>query len=172
MSMNRIMEQVEAKSLRADRFEFEIGDSVEVQVRILEGDKERIQPFAGLVIARSGSGTREMFTVRRIVEGEGVERSFPLNSPKIAGLVVTRKAKIRRAKLYFLRDRVGKRAFRLKERPMNAPPADAEKKKSRKGKKAKAELAAAAEASGKAPAKKEKKERKKPAAKTAKKTTK
>lgn len=173
MSMNRIMEQVEAKSLRADRFEFEIGDSVEVQVRILEGDKERIQPFAGLVIARSGSGTREMFTVRRIVEGEGVERSFPLNSPKIAGLVVTRKAKIRRAKLYFLRDRVGKRAFRLKERPMNAPPADAEKKKSRKGKKAKAELAAAAEASGKtAPAKKEKKERKKPAAAKAKKTTK
>ena len=165
MSMNRILEQIEAKSLRADRFEFEIGDSVEVQVRILEGDKERIQPFAGLVIARSGSGTREMFTIRRIVEGEGVERSFPLNSPKIAGLVVTRKAKVRRAKLYFLRDRVGKRAFRLKERPMNAPTVDVEKKKSRKGKKAKAEIAAAAEAAGTAAPKKEKKEKKKAAPK-------
>ena len=171
MSMNHILEKIEAKSLRADRFEFEIGDSVEVQVRILEGDKERIQPFAGLVIARSGSGTREMFTIRRIVEGEGVERSFPLNSPKIAGLVVTRKAKVRRAKLYFLRDRVGKRAFRLKERPMNAPTVDVEKKKSRKGKKAKAELAAAAEAAGTAAPKKEKKEKKKAAPK-AKKATK
>ena len=115
MSMNRIMEQVEAKSLRADRFEFEIGDSVEVQVRILEGDKERIQPFAGLVIARSGSGTREMFTVRRVVQGEGVERTFPLHSPKIAKVEVKRRGIVRRAKLYFLRDRVGK-AVKLRER--------------------------------------------------------
>jgi large subunit ribosomal protein L19 len=144
MSMNKVMADVESKSLRSDKFDFEIGDSVDVQVRILEGDKERLQPFSGIVIARRGGGTRENFTVRRIVEGEGVERTFPLHSPKIATIVVTRKSKVRRAKLYFLRDRIGKKAYRLKERPMNAPPSDAEKKPTRKGRKAKEVAAAAA----------------------------
>jgi large subunit ribosomal protein L19 len=94
---------------------FEIGDTVDVHVRILEGDKERIQIYNGVVIARSGSGTREMFVVRRIVQGEGVERKFPIHSPRIADIVVKRSGKVRRAKLYYLRERSGK-SVRLKER--------------------------------------------------------
>jgi large subunit ribosomal protein L19 len=95
--------------------EFQIGDTVDVHVRILEGQKERIQVFSGVVIARRGSGMREMFTVRRIVQSEGVERIFPLQSPKIAKIEVKRTGRVRRAKLYYLRDRVGK-ATRLRER--------------------------------------------------------
>lgn len=113
-----LMAKVEQAGLRRDPFEFEIGDSVEVQVRFLEGDKERIQPFAGIVIARRGRGLDEMFTVRRIVEGEGVERIFPMYCPKIVGVEVKKKAVVRRAKLYYLRDRVGKKAFTLKERQL------------------------------------------------------
>ncbi len=112
------MKLVEARSIKPDIKEitqFEIGDTVNVHCRILEGEKERIQIFSGVVIARSGSGTREMFTVRRIVGGEGVERKFALNSPKIAKVETIRSAVVHRAKLYFLRDRVGK-AVRLKER--------------------------------------------------------
>ena len=86
-----------------------------MHTRILEGEKERIQIFNGMVIARTGTGTREMFTVRRIVPGEGVERKFPLHSPKIAKVEVKRRGVARRAKLYYLRDRVGK-AVRLRER--------------------------------------------------------
>jgi large subunit ribosomal protein L19 len=111
----QIMDLVEEKYLKSEKPEFEIGDTVEVHTKILEGDKERVQVFVGTVIARSGSGTREMFTVRRIVAGEGVERKFPLQSPKIEKVVVKRSSVVRRAKLYFLRDRVGK-AVRLKER--------------------------------------------------------
>ena len=92
-----------------------MGDTVDVHCRILEGDKERIQIFNGLVIARAGSGTRETFTVRRIVQGEGVERKFPLHSPRIAKIEVKRSGVTRRAKLYYLRERTGK-AVRLKER--------------------------------------------------------
>lgn len=110
-----LMNLVEKTSLKAEAPKFEIGDTVEVHCEILEGEKKRIQIFSGVVIARSGSGTREMFTIRRIVQGEGVERKFPLHSPRIADIVVTRSAVVRRAKLYFLRDRVGK-AVRLKER--------------------------------------------------------
>jgi large subunit ribosomal protein L19 len=106
---------VEKSSLKAEVPEFNIGDTVDVHTRILEGDKERIQIFNGVVIARSGSGTREMFVVRRIVAGEGVERKFPLHSPKIAKIEVKRSGVVRRAKLYYLRDRVGK-AVRLRER--------------------------------------------------------
>lgn len=95
--------------------DFQIGDTVDVHQRILEGKKERIQIFSGVVIARSGSGLEEMFTVRRIVQGEGVERIFPLYSPKISRIEVKRTGKVRRAKLYYLRKRVGK-ATRLKER--------------------------------------------------------
>jgi large subunit ribosomal protein L19 len=110
-----LMKKVEKTSIKENPPAFEIGDTVDVHCRILEGEKERIQIFNGVVIARSGSGTREMFTVRRIVQGQGVERKFPLHSPRIAKIVVTRSAVVRRAKLYFLRDRVGK-AVRLKER--------------------------------------------------------
>ena len=110
-----IIKLVEKSSLKPDPPQFEIGDMVDVHTKILEGDKERIQIFRGTVIAKSGSGTREMFTVRRIVAGEGVERKFPLHSPRIAAVEVVRSSVVRRAKLYFLRDRVGK-AVRLKER--------------------------------------------------------
>lgn len=109
------MQLVEASSKKAEVPHFEIGDTVDVHTRILEGEKERIQIFNGTVIARSGSGTREMFTVRRIVQGAGVERKFPLHSPKIASIEVKRAGVVRRAKLYFLRDRVGK-AVKLRER--------------------------------------------------------
>jgi large subunit ribosomal protein L19 len=112
---NRLLEVVETQAMRQDVPEFTIGDTVDVHQRILEGAKERIQIFNGVVIARKGEGLREMFTVRRIVQNEGVERIFPLHSPKIAKIEVKRTGEVRRAKLYYLRDRVGK-ATRLRER--------------------------------------------------------
>jgi large subunit ribosomal protein L19 len=133
----QLMNLVEKTSMKPEVPRFEIGDTVDVHVEILEGDKKRIQIFNGVVIARSGSGTREMFTVRRIVQGEGVERKFPLHSPRIAGIEVKRSAIVRRAKLYFLRDRVGK-AVRLKERRVERAAEEAPKPKRRRGKKAKA----------------------------------
>src|SRR5689334_2995079 len=113
----QILKAVEQSSLKPaeEITDFAIGDTVDVHTKILEGDKERIQVFSGVVIARSGSGAREMFTVRRIVAGEGVERKFPLHSPRIAKIEVKRSAVVKRAKLYYLRDRVGK-AVRLRER--------------------------------------------------------
>ena len=90
--------------------EFSAGDTIKVDVKIIEGDKERIQAFEGLCIARSGIGLNESFTVRKISYGEGVERIFPIFSPKIAGITVLKKGKVRRAKLYYLRDRRGKSA--------------------------------------------------------------
>jgi len=115
MNKGELIKAVEKTCLKTDIPYFEVGDTVDVHCRIIEGDNERIQIFSGVVIARSGSGTREMFTVRRIVQGEGVERKFPLHSPRIAKIEVKRAAIVRRAKLYFLRDRVGK-AVRLRER--------------------------------------------------------
>jgi large subunit ribosomal protein L19 len=109
------MALVEETDLKKNLAPFTIGDQVEVHQRILEGDKVRIQVFTGVVISRRGEGMREMFTVRRIVQGEGVERIFPLHSPKIAKIEVKRTGAVRRAKLYYLRDRVGK-ATRLRER--------------------------------------------------------
>jgi len=111
----QLMKLAEQSSIKDEVPEFEIGDTVDVHCRILEGEKERIQVFTGVVIARSGSGSREMFSVRRIVQGAGVERKFPMNSPRIAKIEVTRSSIVRRAKLYFLRDRIGK-ATRLRER--------------------------------------------------------
>ena len=113
---NKFITQVEEAGLKKEVPQFEIGDSVEVHQKILEGEKERTQIFSGLVISRKGEGMREMFTVRRVVGGEGVERTFPINSPKIAKVDVKRSGKVRRAKLYYLRDRVGKEATRLRER--------------------------------------------------------
>ena len=111
----QVLDLVEQSSLKGEKPQFDVGDTVDVHTKILEGAKERIQIFNGVIIARSGSGSREMFTVRRIVGGEGVERKFPIHSPRIAKVEVKRKGVVRRAKLYFLRDRVGK-AVRLKER--------------------------------------------------------
>lgn len=115
----QIMDLVEQTTMKSEKPAFEIGDTVDVHTKILEGNKERIQVFTGVVIAMSGCGSREMFTVRRIVAGEGVERKFPLHSPRIDKVVVKRSSVVRRAKLYFLRDRVGK-AVRLKERRMTS----------------------------------------------------
>lgn len=112
---HKILELVEKSSLRENVGNFEIGDTVDVHTKILEGSKERIQIFSGVVISRSGSGSREMFSVRRIVAGEGVERKFPVHSPRIEKVEVKRHSVVRRAKLYFLRDRSGK-SVRLKER--------------------------------------------------------
>src|SRR5579871_2546144 len=112
---NRLLALVEDAAAKKDIVEFRIGDQVDVHQRILEGQKERIQVFSGVVIARKGSGMRETFTVRRIVQGEGVERVFPIHSPRIAKVEVKRTGRVRRAKLYYLRDRVGK-ATRLRER--------------------------------------------------------
>jgi len=112
---NRVMALVEEKYAKKDLPKFAIGDQVDVHQRILEGQKERIQVFSGTVIARRGDGLRETFTVRRVVQGEGVERIFPIHSPKIATIDVKRTGETRRAKLYYLRKRVGK-ATRLRER--------------------------------------------------------
>lgn len=112
--MNTIIKEIEGTTLRQDKLEFEVGDSVKVHNRIKEGDKERIQIFEGLVIKRQGGGNRETFTVRKDSNGVGVEKTFPVNSPMVAKVEVTRKGKVRRAKLNFIRERVGK-ASKVKE---------------------------------------------------------
>ena len=111
----QIIHDLENEYMKSEPPQFEIGDTVDVHVRIIEGEKQRIQIFKGTVIARRGRGTNEKFTVRRIVNGEGVERIFPVHSPRIVKIEVIRSGIVRRAKLYFLRDRVGKKT-RLKER--------------------------------------------------------
>ena len=111
--MNMI-DVVEKESLKENAPQFKVGDLVDVHVKTIEGDKERIQIFNGMVIRRKGSGIRETFTVRRIVQGEGVERIFPVHSPNVTDVKVKKSHKTRRAKLYYLRDRKGKSA-RLKE---------------------------------------------------------
>jgi large subunit ribosomal protein L19 len=108
------MSKAVAGSIKKDLPDFQIGDTVGVHCKIVEGDKERVQVFTGTVVGRRGSGMSEMFTVRRIVNNEGVERTFPIHSPRIGQVEIVRHGKVRRAKLYFLRDRVGK-ATRLKE---------------------------------------------------------
>jgi len=117
---NQLIALVEEAGLKKDVTRFDIGDQVEVHQRILEGEKERVQVYSGTVTSRRGEGMREMFTVRRIVQGEGVERTFPINSPKIAKIEVKRTGAVRRAKLYYLRDRVGK-ATRIRERKEKQP---------------------------------------------------
>jgi len=113
--MKRVVRDLERQHMKDNLPEFSIGDTVDVHVRIVEGEKERTQIFNGTVIARKGSGMRETFTVRRIVQGEGVERTFPIHSPKVVTVEVKRRGRVRRAKLYYLRDRVGK-ATRVKEK--------------------------------------------------------
>jgi len=110
-----LIDAAEQPYRKADLPEFRIGDTVSVAVRIVEGEKERVQNFIGVVIARNGSGLTETFTVRRIVNNEGVERIFPVHSPKVLDVKVTRSGVVRRAKLYYLRQRFGKKA-KLRER--------------------------------------------------------
>ena len=113
-----LMSVVEATQLRDDVPDFDAGDTVNVHLRVVEGEKERIQQFEGVCLSRRGSGPNETFTVRKISEGTGVERIFPLHSPRIAKIEVLRRGKVRRSNLSFLRDRVGKSA-RVKERIQN-----------------------------------------------------
>src|SRR3989304_2440542 len=100
-----IIDVVEKEQMKKATPQFSIGDQVDVSVKIIEGDKERIQVFSGVVIARNGGGFKETFTVRRIVQGEGVERVFPIHSPKITDIKVVKSGKVRRAKLYYMRGR-------------------------------------------------------------------
>ena len=116
---NPLFDIAEKQYRRPNELDFEIGDTVVVTIRIVEGSRERLQDFEGTVIARSGEGLSEMFTVRRLVSNEGVERIFPIHSPRIASIKTVRSGKVRRCKLYFLRDRVGK-ARRLRERRISA----------------------------------------------------
>lgn len=110
-----IIKMIEAEQLRKDLPSFNVGDTVQVHYKVVEGTRERIQVYEGTVIKIQGEGARETFTVRRLSYGVGVERTFPIHSPRIEKLVVTRKGKVRRAKLYYLRDRQGK-AAKVKEK--------------------------------------------------------
>jgi large subunit ribosomal protein L19 len=113
--MNQIIDAIEAEQQKGDAPQFSVGDSVRVHTRVVEGDKERIQIFAGIVIGRKGRGLNETFTVRRISYGEGVERVFPLHSPRIAKVEVEQQGRVRRARLNYLRARKGKEATAVRE---------------------------------------------------------
>ncbi len=113
--MSNTLDFIEKEQMRADLAEFAPGDTVKVHMRIVEGDKERVQVFEGPVISRRGGGVRESFTVRKISYGIGVERTFPLHSPRIVKIEVVRRGKVRRAKLYYLRELRGRKA-RIKEK--------------------------------------------------------
>lgn len=115
MSTQNLLESISAEQLKSDLPVMDIGDTINVHARIVEGEKERVQVYQGVLIGRKGRGINEMITVRRIVDNEGVERTWPINSPLIAKIEVARRADARRAKLYFLRDRVGK-SRRLRDR--------------------------------------------------------
>jgi large subunit ribosomal protein L19 len=113
--MNRLIAAIEKEQEKPDAAKFKVGDGVRVHTRVVEGDKERIQIFAGIVIGRKGRGLNETFTVRRISYGEGVERVFPLHSPRIAKVEVEKAGRTRRAKLNYLRERKGKEATAVRE---------------------------------------------------------
>ena len=113
--MNRIIDAIEQEQFKSDVPQFKVGDGVRVHTRVVEGDKERIQIFAGIVIGRKGRGLNETFTVRRISYGEGVERVFPTHSPRIAKVEVEKEGRARRAKLNYLRNRKGKEATAVRE---------------------------------------------------------
>ena len=111
-----LQEKIESEQYRKDKTDFAVGDSVRVHTKVVEGDKERIQVFSGVVIGKRGHGLNETFTVRRISYGEGVERVFPLHSPRVEKIEVERKGEVRRAKLTYLRKRLGKGATLVREK--------------------------------------------------------
>jgi large subunit ribosomal protein L19 len=118
--MNREIEEILRESVRADRVAaFRVGDGVRVSIRVKDGDKERIQVFAGIVLARKGSRATETFTVRRISFGQGVEKIFPIHSPSIEKIEVERHSVPMRAKLYYMRGRVGKKAMQVREKKLS-----------------------------------------------------
>ena len=114
--MNGIIDEITQEQLLPDRNHFKVGDGVRVHTRVREGDKERIQIFAGIVISRKGSGIHESFTVRRIASGVGVEKVFPVHSPNILKIEVDRESITMRARMYYMRDRIGKAATQVKEK--------------------------------------------------------
>ena len=122
-----IQEKIESEQYRKDKAEFNVGDTVRVHTKVVEGDKERIQIFSGVVIGKRGRGLNETFTVRRISYGEGVERVFPLHSPRVDKIEVERKGSVRRAKLTYLRKRLGKGATLVREKEAKATPEPAAK---------------------------------------------
>ena len=134
-----MLELIDKEGVKSDVTPFNVGDTVKVHFKIVEGNKERIQIFEGLVIARKNGGVRETFTVRKISSGVGVERVFPVHSPRIDKIEVTRQGDVRRAKLYYIRDLTGKAATRVKEKKYVAP---AEKKPKAKAKPKKTEAKA------------------------------
>ena len=111
-----LFDKIESEQYRAEPLEFNVGDTVKVHTRVKEGGKERTQVFQGIVIGRRGRGLNATFTVRRISYGQGVERIFPVNSPNVEKVTVDRKGRVRRAKLNYLRERIGKRAMTVKDR--------------------------------------------------------
>jgi len=118
-----LLDKIHSEQLRKEPAKFGVGDSVRVHTKVVEGDKERIQIFSGVVIGRHGRGLNETFTVRRISYGEGVERVFPVNSPRVDKVEVERSGSVRRAKLTYLRKRLGKGATLVKEKAAKAAPA-------------------------------------------------
>ena len=118
-----LLDKIQSEQFRKDDSKFGVGDSVKVHTKVVEGDKERIQVFSGVVIGRRGRGLNETFTVRRISYGEGVERIFPLHSPRVEKVEVEREGAVRRAKLTYLRKRLGKGATLVKEKEEKAAPA-------------------------------------------------
>ena len=116
---NQLLEEITNEHLQEERDHFKVGDGVKVHVRVREGGKERIQVFGGIVIARKGSGVHESFTVRRIASGVGVERVFPVHSPLIDKVEVDRESVTMRARMYYLRDRIGKEANKVKEQRLH-----------------------------------------------------
>jgi large subunit ribosomal protein L19 len=109
-----IIKKIEQEQMKTEVAEFNVGDTIKVHTRVVEGGKERLQIFAGIVIARRGTGVNASFTVRKISYGEGVERVFPVHTPRIARIEVVSKGKVRRAKLHYLRERIGKKAMLVK----------------------------------------------------------
>lgn len=129
-----LLREIEKQLMKKETPKYEVGDTVDVHVKITEGDKERIQVFTGIVIAKRGGGLSETFTVRRLVQGEGVERIFPIHSPKVADVVVRKQGKVRRAKLFYLRERIG-RATKVRERitEKETPPEQAKTEQAKTG---------------------------------------
>ncbi len=115
-----ILDKIESEQFRKNPVDFAVGDTVRVHTKVVEGDKERIQIFTGVVIGRRGRGLNEMFTVRRISYGEGVERVFPVHSPRVDKIEIERRGSVRRAKLTYLRKRIGKGAVAVKEKESSA----------------------------------------------------
>src|ERR1700689_2204321 len=136
-----LLDKIESEQYRKNPLEFGVGDSVKVHTKVVEGDKERIQIFSGVVIGRRGHGMNATFTVRRISYGEGVERVFPIHSPRVDKVEVERKGSVRRAKLTYLRKRLGKGATLVKEKDTQAEAAEAKAAAKASGKKAATETA-------------------------------